>query len=398
MRRYNNNSGRKYAPHPAAAAVTDKLTMEQQRQQQQGVVHDSSNEQYPRQQQHTYFNHNYNRNQYPDQASNVDRDLYDEKPFALGDSYPQEYLYNPRPSVSMSSFAYATTNSGVDDPLQRWKVIEDGSDSSENRSRKFGLREYQSFVGTDSMTYPSLISTSHPYTAPTRIENRYNPSVVPTIRDNELPIVSPVYDELEQKSLMRNYVTGNPKLGHWTELKPPPLTNDTYATQDAIYDQPKDFYRYSDPHYDNSQVVYSKSIQSRPPSSSSSCRLQHSNLASNTAINHASANTKMIEITPGTFLRLRGADETYHAIRSDSYVPCLCFICASDGNSNNDTDHEPIFCIQDAEYFLCPLCKTVCPLDDGSKKRWLPNESGGGVGLGFTMRTLVQIQNEITRS
>jgi hypothetical protein len=87
----------------------------------------------------------------------------------------------------------------------------------------------------------------------------------------------------------------------------------------------------------------------------------------------------MIEVAPGNFLRLRGAEETWHAIQNDFYSPCICLCC-----------EETLFCIENASYVLCPACRVVSPLEqchDG--------ESEGGVGLGFTMENLAKWQREV---
>jgi hypothetical protein len=78
-----------------------------------------------------------------------------------------------------------------------------------------------------------------------------------------------------------------------------------------------------------------------------------------------------IEVSPGEFLRLRGAEETWRAIRVDFYMPCECICCS-----------VTIFCIQDADYILCPACRVIGPMEGAFKT------SDGGVGLGFTMREL----------
>lgn len=100
----------------------------------------------------------------------------------------------------------------------------------------------------------------------------------------------------------------------------------------------------------------------------------------------ATAPVKTIEISPGVHLRLRGADETWRAVKIDFFVPCQCFCCDAD-------NEETIFCIQDADYVVCPICKTVSPLEGDCDAR-----SDGGVGLGFTMTALGKIQDEIARS
>ena len=94
--------------------------------------------------------------------------------------------------------------------------------------------------------------------------------------------------------------------------------------------------------------------------------------------NVSTATSNMIEVAPGQYLRLRGADETWNAIKDDFYVPCVCFAC-----------DLTLFCIQDASYVLCPQCQVVNPLEGQQC------ESDGGVGLGFTIEKLSKWQNEI---
>lgn len=82
-----------------------------------------------------------------------------------------------------------------------------------------------------------------------------------------------------------------------------------------------------------------------------------------------------VQVAPGEYLPLRGAEETWRAIQVDFYLPCGCVGC--DGT---------IFCIQDAEFVLCPCCKSVGPMSGGG---------GHGVGIGFTMEDLAKWQKEI---
>lgn len=85
---------------------------------------------------------------------------------------------------------------------------------------------------------------------------------------------------------------------------------------------------------------------------------------------------KRIEISPGLFVRLQGAEETAMAIRNDFYMPFQC------------SCERTIFCIQNASFIVCPCCKVISPIE---------GVLGGGVGLGFTMKHLAQYQEELVR-
>jgi hypothetical protein len=89
----------------------------------------------------------------------------------------------------------------------------------------------------------------------------------------------------------------------------------------------------------------------------------------------------MIEISPGVHVRLRGADETWKAIEQDSYMPAECLCCET-----------TIFCIQNADYILCPDCRVVSRME-GSSSRGM-----GGVGLGFKYDDLARWQGDISRA
>jgi hypothetical protein len=82
-----------------------------------------------------------------------------------------------------------------------------------------------------------------------------------------------------------------------------------------------------------------------------------------------------IQVSPGVYLRLRGADETWKAIQRDFYVPCECMVCAL-----------TILCILDANFVLCPICKSASPVVDGDMQT--ADQHDGGVGLGFTFEDL----------
>jgi hypothetical protein len=87
-----------------------------------------------------------------------------------------------------------------------------------------------------------------------------------------------------------------------------------------------------------------------------------------------------IEISPGVHVRLRGADETWKAIENDYYMPAECACCES-----------TIFCIQNADYVLCPDCRVV------SRMEGISSHGIGGVGLGFKYEDLARWQDAILR-
>jgi hypothetical protein len=87
-----------------------------------------------------------------------------------------------------------------------------------------------------------------------------------------------------------------------------------------------------------------------------------------------------IEISPGVHVRLRGADETWKAVENDFYMPAECICCES-----------TIFCIQNADYILCPDCRVV------SRMEGLSSHGMGGVGLGFKYEDLARWQDAILR-
>jgi len=94
-----------------------------------------------------------------------------------------------------------------------------------------------------------------------------------------------------------------------------------------------------------------------------------------------------IEVSPGIFMTLRGSAETWRAIQVDFYIPCTCVIC-----------DITIFCIEDADYVLCPQCRVVNPVIgvDDEACNSVGEEGEGGVGLGFTIEDLAKWQEEIT--
>jgi hypothetical protein len=88
-----------------------------------------------------------------------------------------------------------------------------------------------------------------------------------------------------------------------------------------------------------------------------------------------------IEISPGVHVRLRGASETWKAIENDFYMPAECICCES-----------TIFCIQNADFVLCPDCRVVSRME-GSSHGILR-----GVGLGFKYEDLARWQHAIFKN
>jgi hypothetical protein len=82
-----------------------------------------------------------------------------------------------------------------------------------------------------------------------------------------------------------------------------------------------------------------------------------------------------IEISPGQHLRFRGLKETFQAIQQDAYMPVSCMCCTT----------ETLFCIDDASFVLCSICRTISPTDQTALL-------AGGVGIGFTFEDLGEWQ------
>ena len=76
-----------------------------------------------------------------------------------------------------------------------------------------------------------------------------------------------------------------------------------------------------------------------------------------------------LEVSPGVFLPLYGAKETMAAFDSGSLIPASCMICEMD-----------LQCVEAAEYVLCPVCKVVSPVLNGSS-----TGGNGAVGLGMAV-------------
>jgi hypothetical protein len=84
-----------------------------------------------------------------------------------------------------------------------------------------------------------------------------------------------------------------------------------------------------------------------------------------------------VEIAPGHFLPLRGAQETMQAIERGTCVTVPCLVC-----------HANLQCIDDCEAVLCPVCRVVSPNHDkGLDRRMSPSlqKPNHGVGLGLKL-------------
>jgi hypothetical protein len=91
------------------------------------------------------------------------------------------------------------------------------------------------------------------------------------------------------------------------------------------------------------------------------------------------ANSPCIEIYPGFEQPLRLSVETEAAIRIGFIRSSECCVCTMEIN-----------CIQDARFVLCPVCRTITPLDTNNEElsdhrsiRSDDTECSFGVGLGF---------------
>lgn len=104
-----------------------------------------------------------------------------------------------------------------------------------------------------------------------------------------------------------------------------------------------------------------------------------------------------VEIGPGVWRKLRGADETWEAVMTGNYVPTECLDC-----------NLMLLVIANAQLVLCPGCRVVSPiLDDGSgfavtscSTPSCPTgatNSRNGIGLGFLVRDLMKWQGEMKR-
>mmetsp|Transcript_27320 Transcript_27320/g.31187 ORF Transcript_27320/g.31187 Transcript_27320/m.31187 type:complete len:241 (+) Transcript_27320:87-809(+) len=78
----------------------------------------------------------------------------------------------------------------------------------------------------------------------------------------------------------------------------------------------------------------------------------------------------MVEVAPGVEVQLRGSSETRSSIKKWQIAQVTCLECC-----------VQLYCIDDAEYVLCPMCRCVSPLALLCSN--FNAEIAYGVGLGF---------------
>jgi hypothetical protein len=376
MKRHDRIVGGNNEPYSAAAASASSMD------QQSMLCSDYNDREHRQRMQHqTRERNTYNSYNHRTPASNRythDND-YDEVPQMVG-SFQHDNRSHP---MNSSSIVY--------DSVLRWKTMEEhqSMDHVESRNGQSRSQNYGSYSDSQVAIGPSINRIDHYRNSDD--DYFYKPTIVPTIRQQNVAIVSPIYDDCFEERLSAK-ISLRSGSDQWEELKPPPFNNDFSYADDDIYHHDTDLYHYSKQSYEAKEPEPSETVYGHHPNATFARKLPPSYQSPPVTLPGA-VQSKMIEICPGSLVRLRGADETYEAVRNDFYIPCQCMICSCSDNDNPFRDDEPLFCIQDADFFLCPNCKSICPLDDGTANG---SRNGGGVGLGFTMEMLVQIQDEIT--
>lgn len=167
-----------------------------------------------------------------------------------------------------------------------------------------------------------------------------------------------------QQQRRRSSNASNYRHHRWVSPEEDEATPYTYTTSDDHYHDPPPRSPHHHHHTATPREVCFESEYSYPPEQEPPRR----------------RSPPTIEVSPGEFMRLRGADETWRAIRNDFYTPCECICC-----------QNTIFCIQDAKLVLCPDCRVVSPIEGNCSE----DGNCGGVGLGFRMSDLAQWQGEL---
>jgi hypothetical protein len=270
---------------------------------------------------------------------------------------------------------------------------------------------YSNFLNNNSSTHASLYRSSHPgsygtmKTAPEKssslfsdqkkLQKQKQPQHLQQKQKSTPVFVITSSTSEEQQQLYNNKTKSN-------SSKPTVKT----VTNEYVLDDCKECYKYG------KQNKNSKNNAKEYPINGSLLKndyytsdTNHNQRHSNTDVNTTDKTTDtpsdtprtMIELESGSFTHLRTANETYDCIRTDSYLPHNCQVCCT-----------TIYCIFDASYVLCPLCRVInststdnntstdsdvtFAIDSKNAERYC-----GGVGLGFTYESLIQIQQDIIR-
>jgi hypothetical protein len=75
---------------------------------------------------------------------------------------------------------------------------------------------------------------------------------------------------------------------------------------------------------------------------------------------------RLVEVTPGMFVKLRGSVETWNAIQTGRTIRSACLSCT-----------VILLCVVDADMVMCPSCRSISPVERGGF-------GGGGLGLGMS--------------
>jgi hypothetical protein len=100
------------------------------------------------------------------------------------------------------------------------------------------------------------------------------------------------------------------------------------------------------------------------------------------------ATSRKIPLSPDLSVPLRGSTETWQAIKHGYTIAVTCSNCNAD-----------LHAIQDAEYFVCPDCWMVGPVEQaigGIALEFDGSSDNYGIGLGVKARDVIQWVEEAT--
>ena len=188
---------------------------------------------------------------------------------------------------------------------------------------------------------------------------RYNQSER-VIRDNHFPVNDGGYDDANYN---RNMFQQQQQQQQSHSYRHVPSYNTTVPAQPHQQRSPaltsqqlsQSYHMQNNNGYDNSSTYRNQTQQHVPP------KPIQSSLSSRNVIEPLK-----LEISPGVFATVRGANETEHAVSANHLIHLPCMACTMN-----------ISCIADAQYVLCPICKVIGPTNTTIRN------GVGGVGLGF---------------